>query len=180
MLQLLFDGSGARLYVRDLQRRSGLALGTVRQELQQLVELDLVQAETDGNRVYYQANRAHPIYPDLCQIVMKTGGLTDMFRQVLQDKAIRTAFIFGSVGRAGEQAHSDVDLMVIGAVSLRQLSKWLSGVSGKIGREVNPHILTPEEFARRKKAKDHFLVSVLATPRLFIVGNEDELEAMGG
>jgi hypothetical protein len=44
---------------------------------------------------------------------------------------------------------------------------------------VNPHILTPEEFARRADERDHFITAVLGAPRLFVVGGEDELRRLG-
>jgi len=40
-------------------------------------------------------------------------------------------------------------------------------------------VLTPGEFAQRKKARDHFLTAVLKAPQLFVIGSEDELETMG-
>jgi hypothetical protein len=72
-------------------------------------------------------------------------------------------------GRGTEKAHSDIDLMVVGTISLRQLGKLLSGLGAELGREVNPHILTAEEFARRKKAGDHFPTAVLAEPKVFVI-----------
>jgi hypothetical protein len=48
-----------------------------------------------------------------------------------------------------------------------------------LGREINPHVLTVEEFVRRRAARDHFLTNVLASPKLFLTGTEHELEAMG-
>jgi hypothetical protein len=68
--------------------------------------------------------------------------------------------------------------MVIGSIGLRQLSKRLSGLEAKLGREVNPHILTPEEFAQRASERDHFITAVLEGPRLFVVGSEDELRRL--
>jgi hypothetical protein len=52
-------------------------------------------------------------------------------------------------------------------------------VSGTVGREINPHVLTAEEFVRRKKARDHFLTTVMRGQRLFVIGDENELEAVG-
>ncbi len=69
--------------------------------------------------------------------------------------------------------------MVVGPVSLRQRSALLSGVDSRLGREINPHVLTLEEFARRKREGEHFLTSVLAAPKLFVIGNEDDLAEMG-
>jgi DNA-binding transcriptional ArsR family regulator len=165
--------------VRELERQSGLADATVRQELKKLTRIGVVEARQDGNRTYYRANLQHPLYEDIRSLVLKTIGLADVLREALGDSDIRLAFVFGSVGSAKEKAHSDVDLMVIGGVTLRQLSKRLSGVTTKIGREVNPHVLTIEEFTRRVKERDHFITSVLATPRLFVKGSEDELTGLG-
>ena len=166
--------------MRELERRSGLAIGTVRQELDRLSKLGLIEARTDGNRRYYTAREDHPLYPEIRGLVLKTSGLADLLRAALKkEKNIQVAFVFGSFAHSRERAHSDVDLVVIGTLGLRQLTKLLSGVSEKIGREINPHIFTSAEFRRRKKAGDHFVKSVLAEPRIFIIGDEHELGAMG-
>jgi len=112
--------------------------------------------------------------------VLKTSGLADVLHGALQkEKRIRVAFVFGSIAQAREQAHSDIDLLVVGDIGLREVTKLLSGAAGKVGREINPHVFTPVEFLRRKRASDHFLKSVLSEPRIFIIGDEHELGAMG-
>lgn len=103
-----------------------------------------------------------------------------MLREALTDRGIRVAFVFGSLAAGGERAHSDVDLMVIGTIGLRRLGKLLSGVSAKVGREINPHALTEDEFVRRRKTRNHFLTTVMHAQKLFVIGNDDELEAVGG
>ena len=88
------------------------------------------------------------------------------------------AFVFGSMADGSEKPDSDVDLMIVGDVSLREVSKLLSGVGSTIGRDINPHVYSPQEFARRKMGRDHFLTSVLEGPKLFVIGSEHELEAV--
>ena len=90
------------------------------------------------------------------------------------------AFVFGSIARGEEKAGSDVDLMVIGQMGLRDLSRLLSGIEEKIGREVNPHVLREEELRRRIRQKEHFVSRVMETPKIFVIGTQDELETMGG
>lgn len=166
--------------MRELERRTGLSDATVRQELKKLLRLGVVEARRDGNRAYYRANDAHPLYPDIRSIVLKTSGVTDVLREALDGTGdVELAFIFGSMASNTAKAHSDIDLMVIGTIGLRKLSKRLSGLEAKIGREVNPHVLTPEEFTRRANEGDHFITAVLKGPRLFIVGGEDELRRLG-
>ena len=50
--------------------------------------------------------------------------------------------------------------------------------SGKIGREINPHVFSAKELVRRKKEQDHYLDQVLESPKIFIIGTENELAEM--
>jgi DNA-binding transcriptional ArsR family regulator/predicted nucleotidyltransferase len=179
LLRLLFGLAQPELHLRELVRRSGLSLATMQQELRRLTRVGLVVARKDGNRVYYRANPDHPVHRDLCSLVLKTDGLAGVLEPALNTPDIGIAFVFGSVARGDTGAGSDVDLMVIGLVGLRRLATLLSGMGDRLGREINPHVFTREEFAERKRKHDHFLTSVLNSPKLFIKGTEHELETMG-
>jgi DNA-binding transcriptional ArsR family regulator len=179
IFRLLFGLDEKELHLREMERQAGLSLGTVRQDLQKLVKLDLVTTRRDGNRLYYRANTQHPLYPEIRKLVLKTAGLVEIFKSVLDREGVELAFVFGSLASNREKAASDVDLMVIGTVGLRSLSSWLSRVTEQVGREINPHTLTVEEFRRRQEKGDHFLANVLESPKLFIIGNENDLAAMG-
>lgn len=167
------------MHVREIERRSGLNDSTIRQELRKLVRLDLVHSRRDSNRVYYRAKTGNPLYPEIRNLVLKTSGLADVLKPALRDKRIRAAFVFGSLARGEEKAGSDVDLMVIGDLGLRDLSGLLSGIEERIGREINPHVLHEAEFRKRLRTKEHFVTSVMESPKIFIRGSTDELDAMG-
>lgn len=179
IFRLLFGVTPRELHVREIERQSGLADATVRQELKRLSRVGVVESRLDGNRTYYRANMRHPLYPDIRNLVLKTSGLRDALREALTSPDVKLAFVFGSVAVGSEEAESDIDLIVIGSLSLRQLSRLLSGVAARVGREINPHVFTVEEFTRRMKARDHFVSTVMAAPKLIVIGNEDELTAMG-
>ena len=179
VLRLLFGIQPQEFHLRELVRKSKLALRTVQLEMERLVKAGLVTSRRDGNRLYYRANRNSPIYPDLRNLVLKTAGLANVLSNALQQPGIELAFVFGSLARDDARPESDVDLMVIGDVGLRALTKLLSGLSETLGREINPHVLTRGEFVLRQRANDHFISSVLASPRLFIIGSENELTELG-
>jgi DNA-binding transcriptional ArsR family regulator len=167
------------LYMREIERRTGFAIGTVQTELKKLQRLDIISRERDGNRVYYRANTGHPLYPDIRSLVLKTNGLADVIVNALgNEKDIQIAFVFGSFAQQEEKAGSDVDLMIVGDIGLRKLTGLLMDVSGKIGREINPHVFSEKEFIKRKTRHDHFLIQVLDSPKIFIIGTENELAAM--
>lgn len=179
VFRLLFGITAQELHLREIARRSGLALGTIQQELRKLEGMDLLVLRKDGNRVYYRANTAHPLYDDIRSLVLKTSGLVDVLRAALTREGIDVAFVFGSVARGDEGAGGEVDVMVIGRAGLREISAWLSGASERIGREANPHVMDAVTFASRRTSGEPFLSRVLSAPKLFVVGDEDELERVG-
>ncbi len=179
IFRLLFGIADEELHVRELQRRSGLNDSTIRQELRKLVRLELVRGRKDSNRVYYKANRSNPLYPELRSLVLKTVGLVNILRVALQDDRIQMAFVFGSIAEDKETADSDVDLFIIGNLGLRTVSKLLSGSSRKIGREINPHVMSAKEFRNRIETGEHFISIVIESQKLFIIGSENDLKTMG-
>ena len=179
ILRLLFSFDAKELYMRDLERRSGFSIGAIQTELKKLIRLELLKKRKDGNRIYFQANKEHPLYSDLRNLVLKTNGLVDIIKGALiHSDAIRYAFIFGSFARKEETSSSDIDLMVVGDLGLRHLTKMLSGLSDRLHREINPHCLSEQDFIRRKNAGEPFINRICEESRLFIIGDENDFEAM--
>ena len=164
---------------REIERRANLNVATIRHDLQKLSQLGLVTSKRDGNRLYYAANRHHPIYPDIRNIVLKTSGLVEVLKPALSDNNIQIAFVFGSIARQEARADSDVDLMVIGDLGLRRLIELLDGVPNQLGREINPHVMSQQKFAERLHNNESFIKRVMNSPKLFVTGTEHELAAMG-
>ena len=175
---VLFGLQRKETHLREIARLTGFALGTVQQDLQKLTKLGLVCRRRDGNRIYYAANENHPLCADIRQLTLKTAGLAGMLGAALRSKDIRCAFVFGSLADGTAGAESDIDLMVVGDIGLRKVATLLSGAGPRLGREINPHVLSPAEFARRRREREHFVTTVDAAPKIFLVGSEHDLETM--
>ena len=108
IFRLLFGTSAEELHMREIERRSGYAIGTIQTEFKKLLRLDLVKKRKDGNRPYYRANREHLLYPDIRSLILKTIGLVDILKDALrEDSNINIAFVFGSIACHEETAGSD-------------------------------------------------------------------------
>ena len=136
IFRILFGTDVQEYHLREIQRRSKLAIGTVQQETTKLEKLGLIIREQDGNRTYYKANKAHPLYREIHNIVLKTIGLTDILRTSLSIDAIKFAFIFGSFASGTEKPESNIDVFIIGEIGLKTVSKVLKEPSLKIGRKL--------------------------------------------
>ncbi len=56
---------------------------------------------------------------------------------------------------------SDVDVLVVGNISLTEINKIILNFQNKIDREINPVAMSEKEFTKRKKKKDTFIKNVL-------------------
>lgn len=73
VFEMLFGATVREHYVRELALRSHLALHTVQDELRKLSALKLVTSRSKGSYRYYQANRRHPLYPAITEMVALSG-----------------------------------------------------------------------------------------------------------
>jgi predicted nucleotidyltransferase len=179
LFRILFGFQARELHVRELEREAECTIGPIQSELKRLLTLQLVTSRRSGNRLYYKANKEHPLYPDLRSMVVKTTGLSAALRDLFKGQEdVCLAFIFGSLAGDTQHADSDIDLMVIGDMGLRKLSGLMAEMRGSLGREINPHILTVDNFAERCNRGDHFISTVLQSPKIFIKGGDDDLETM--
>lgn len=179
IFRLLFEKPGVELYLRELHRQTNLSIRPIQEEINKLLAAELILSRKDGNRVYYRANADHPLFPEIRSLVEKTSGAFNFLRDALSVPEIHIAFIFGSVAAGTAKPESDLDLFVIGTIGLRQLSKLISGLSDRIGRIINPHVMSQEEFLNKVKDKNHFISNILKTPTKFVIGDEDDLKRLG-
>ena len=91
--------------------------------------------------------------------------------------ALRAAWVYGSVARQTDAAHSDVDVMLVGdGQSLNAVLQQLLPLEEQLGRKINPNCYTPQEFESRRREPDSFVNRVLAQPVLALIGNVDGFE----
>lgn len=181
VLGLLLLRPEEALHGREIARRTGLPAGTITRELTKLAQVGLLKREKRGNQQVYSADTQALIYPEMASILRKTSGLADVLVQALAPlaPALRVAFVFGSVAQGRETSASDIDLMLIGDIGFAQVVELLYPTQTVLGREVNPQVMTQAEF-RAKASTQAFLIDVLAKPKLFLIGNDHDLEELAG
>jgi DNA-binding transcriptional ArsR family regulator len=182
VLALLLLHPEEALHGREIARRTGLAAGTLTRELARLAEAGLLHREQRGNQQVYSANTGCPIFAELASILRKTSGIAEVLAQALAPLApkLRLAFVFGSVAQGKETAGSDIDVLLVGDASFRQTVALLHPTQAQLGREVNPKLYTPAEFLAQlsQAGQGQFLADVLAKPKIYLIGNDSELEKL--
>jgi predicted nucleotidyltransferase len=166
-----------RFHVRELARMTGISAGSIHRELRAMSESGILLREHAGNQVLYQANRACPIYDELAAIFRKTMGMATLLKDALVGLAdkIELAFVFGSMASGKQNLSSDVDVLVLGNPSLVEVIGALSQVQSTLGREINPVVMTVDKLIAGKSKSDRFVMRVMDEPKIFVIGDENEL-----
>ena len=180
ILGLLLLNPEASYHVRELARLTDTSAGTLHKELSKLTAGGILQSKKIGNQVHYSANMLCPIFNELASILRKTSGLIDVLVKALStvQNQISFAFVFGSVARGEQQSNSDVDVMLVGNLSFGDSIRCLHSTQTTLQREINPVVYSIDEFKRRIENNDSFIKEVLAKPKLFIIGTENELRQL--
>jgi predicted nucleotidyltransferase len=177
VLGVLFLHPELSVHVRELARMVGASAGSLHRDLRAMTDEGLLVRQEIGRQVHYKANAACPVFEELAGLLRKTSGLVDVIRDALVplNDQIDGAFIYGSMARGQEHAHSDVDVMVIGKADFADVAVAVSEAQGKLGREINPTVFSPSDFRKRLRDGHGFVQKVWSGDKLWLMGSQEAL-----
>ncbi len=170
-------------YLSELGRHIGAAPSHLHRELAALTECGILFRRVEGRQSYFEANAVCPFLPELTRLLKKLVGIPAVVAKAIHPlrSKIRFAFIYGSVARGEEVSGSDIDLMIVGDITISDLIKSLKQAENLLGRPLNPTIYPVHELVAKLKAGHHFVSSVIKDPaKQFVVGGKSDLEAIIG
>lgn len=165
-------------HVRELVRRTGDEINAVRRELQFLEKHGILEKENRANRVYYSLDKNYPFYYDLLVIGAKTIGLGS---EIITNRAklgkIKYALFSGKFVRRIKEPVDAVEVVIVGTVVLPELAILIRNEETRLGTEINYTAMSEDEFKFRKQRKDPFIVDILGSSKIMLVGDEEGLLA---
>jgi predicted nucleotidyltransferase len=180
VLALLYSHPDESFYLRQIARATGAGMGALQRELKQLAGAGVIQRKEIGQQAFFKANADCSVFHELKNLIIKTFGVADVLRAALSPLAdkIQTAFIFGSMVSGEIKQGSDLDVLIIGNLEFAEVVAALSPAQGTLAREINPVVYPPEEFRSKLTERHHFLKTVMSAPKIFLIGNDNELEEL--
>ena len=178
----LFGQPGRGFHLSELLRLTGLGSASLQRELNRLADAGLVRSEKVGNLRRFQANPDSPVYQELIALTCKTLGAEPLLREALLPLApnLQAAWIYGSVAKQTDTAHSDIDLMLVGKkLQMDKVLELLLPLEAQLGRKINPTCYSAAEFERRRAEPGSFVNCVLAQPTIQLAGGAIESAGAG-
>jgi predicted nucleotidyltransferase len=178
VLGLLYGQPRRSYQSAELIRLAGGGTGGAHRVLTRLARAGLVTVTQRGNQKHYQANRESPVFGELRDLILKTVGLADPLRRSLAriSGGINAAFVYGSVAKGADKSASDVDLMVISdSLGYEEVYGALQTAERRLARRINPNLMSLPAWRTKRAEKDSFVARIVARPRLFIIGSDDDV-----
>lgn len=142
--------------IGELAKHLDVARSTVQRDVAELERAGIVESRSIGTSRLVRPSRSSPYFEELASLLLKAFGPREVLTDLLQDiSGIREAFLFGSWARRylGEKGPppADVDLLIIGDrdVDVQQIYRAASQASRLLGRDVQPTILSADEWERK-------------------------------
>lgn len=175
VLAVFLKDSASVLHQREVARQAGLGLRSAQIALKKLVDLGLLAAERDGNRLNYRAVRTER-FEALRMLLARELGIGEVIARHLAalPTPVAWAFIFGSIARGDDTMASDIDLLVVCDASADELVEPIAEAQRELGREIDLVHYRVAEFKRRRTDGNHFVEAILAQPRIDVMGAADD------
>ncbi len=160
LLAVLFLAPQTSWTVSELARRTGVPQPSASREVARLAEAGLVVTQEKSGRREVRASVDSVIYPELRSMLLKTVGPKPVLEDALSDLVgIEAAYIYGSWarryhGQPGPEPQ-DIDLLVVGQPNVDSLNDLLEQATETLGRDVNPTVVTADEWAPAAELASH-------------------------
>lgn len=174
ILAYFFTNPTSRHYLREIASILRVDPGNLSKEFNRLEKEGVFISEKRGNQKYFYLNENYPLYHELKSIVFKTIGVEGGLRKILDEiKEVKLAILYGSFPAKKDTANSDIDLLIIGNPDEDKLIQKIESLEKILHREINYNIYSLEEFKKRIKNKDSFIINVLKNPKIILKGKLD-------
>jgi hypothetical protein len=134
-------------YLRGLATEFGESTNGIRIELGKLSGAGLLVAENNGNTILYSANKNHPLFKELHNIVCKLTGVDSLVQEVIARIGdVSNAYVVGDYAEGRDSGI--IDLVLVGQqMNTNELSNLVSRAEGLIKRRIRTFCVTNEEWS---------------------------------
>mgnify|MGYP000135167107 CR=1 FL=1 len=134
LLKFFLNGSNES-YLRGLENEFGESTNAIRIELNRLSKAGMLECTSRGNKKYFTANKKHPLYQEIHNILLKHIGIDKIIESVISRLGdVRKVYL---TGRFASGIDSQIiDLMIIGQVDQNYLVGLIAKAEKIVKRKI--------------------------------------------
>ena len=168
ILRLYYANSESSFYVREITRRVGEQINSVRRELNNLTKIGILTFEDRNRKKYYNVNSDFILHSELKSLFLKS-------RMTLEKRMINRIKETGSIsylalcGYFVDDGEAQVDLFIVGRINKKKLTNLLEKFNETFGAQLRYTSMTTEEFKYRKDITDKFLYDIINRNKVVVI-----------
>lgn len=177
LLHLFLSNPGQSFYVREITRKIDEQINSVRRELSNMLDANVITSDSANNKLYYQVNKDYEHYQSLKTMfgggkaASKGKSTTKAATDFTEDDPIKkyTADLEKIAGLRmalftgvliGENT-SPIDVLFVGNLVPAKVKAAVSHIEKLANREIRFSVLPSDEFYYRLSIKDRFISEIL-------------------
>lgn len=161
-------------YLREVARETKISVSAVKREVENLSKCGVL----NFNSGEIELNKSCIFLEDLENILIKADAISFPLADALSKLNIKFAVIFGSFANGEFGSESDIDLLVVGDVSQKDIFDKLKPMERKIKREINSVVWRMTDLMKNKSGV--LVRDILKKNKIFVIGKEDEFKKIVG
>ena len=171
LLHLFLNNPGQPFYVREITRKIGEQINSVRRELSNMIEVGIITSDSADNKLYYQINQRYEYYVPLraifgdsqieakpSPIVARNTSVEEYGSMLDGITGLRLA-VFAGILVPGST--TSVDIVLVGNIAPTKVKAFIKTIEKAEGREINYSVLSYDEFYYRLSIRDRFITEIL-------------------
>lgn len=137
LIKKFFLNSNIKAYLRGLEAEFGESSNAIRIELNRFEKAGLLNSEREGNKKLFQANRNHPLYREIHNIVLKETGIDSIIQKVIYRLGqLDCVYLTGDFAKGKEGGM--IELILVGKdIDSEYLDRKVRQAEEMIGRKIN-------------------------------------------
>lgn len=152
LLLKFFLNSNMTAYLRSLETEFGDSTNGIRQELNRLESAGMLTSFSNGNKKMFQANKTHPLFKEIHNIVLKTIGLDHIIENVIERLGmVEKVYLVGEFAKGLDS--NIIDLIFIGDVDKAYLINLSEKAENLVDRKIRYLIYKSEALAANDLSK---------------------------
>ena len=192
LLQLFYSNPNRSFYVREITRKIDEQINSVRRELSNLLSIGIITSDNTNNKLYYEVNQKFGFY-DPMQIMFGGGvkkrvtkakatadaaaGIAPAPSEPSDDlKALGHIELAVYTGQFTRDESTGVDLVLVGDVNMNAVTKYISELEAKEGKDIRYTVMKLADFKYRQQIKDRFVSQLVTAKKQVLVDEHGLLE----
>lgn len=168
LLRLFLSNPGKSYFVRELTRKIGERINSVRRELEHLSSIGLLLCEDKDQKKYYRANEEHLLYPELKGLILKSQlSLEHDLAKHL--KSIGRIYLLILSGIFTGVLEAKTDILIVGTVNRRSLTRLINQFRKNFDHPLRFTVMTRKEYEYRNSLTDRFLFTILEKKKIVVI-----------